>query len=221
MGKFIDLTGQKFERLSVVKLMFIKNNRAYWQCRCDCNKEKIVRGSHLINGAIKSCGCLGRNNSLKHGHTRNKKQSRTYQIFAGILSRCYNINEPAYKNYGKRGITVCDRWNPKRGGSFENFLKDMGEIPKGLTIDRINNNKLKDGYSPDNCKLSTMKEQARNRRSNVKFTLDNKEKCVSELAEENGIKVSTLLMRINNYGYSIKEALTIPIRKHKKYKKRK
>lgn len=162
MSTFIDLTGKIFGRLTVLKRIGSSGDkRAIWLCLCKCGNKKEVIGKLLRNSHVRSCGCLfkeGKNN-LKHGHKRGK-QSKTYTCWCNMVARCTNPKYTQYKDYGGRGITICKQWL-----KFENFLEDIGEIPKGLTLDRINNN---ENYSPKNCKLSTMKEQCNNRRNSKK-----------------------------------------------------
>lgn len=160
MGKFIDLIGQKFGRLTPIKYVGKnKHSKSLYLCKCDCYKEKIVLGNSLVSGRTKSCGCL----RIKHGYSKRNNYSKTYKAWRSMLGRCNNPKVSNYKNYGGRDnpITVCDRWDINKGGSFENFLEDMGECPKGLSLDRINN----DGsYEPNNCRWATNKEQANNKR---------------------------------------------------------
>lgn len=154
-----NLIGKRFGKLIVVGQ---SNNDKYekttWICKCDCGNIKIVSRNHLMMGNVKSCGCL----RIKHGHAKRGKHSKTYYVWGAMIQRCTNKNCKEYKYYGRRGIKVCKRWSNKETG-YINFLSDMGECPKGLTLDRINN----DGnYYKVNCRWTTMKEQANNRRSN-------------------------------------------------------
>lgn len=151
---------------------------------------------------------------MKHGHAKKGKKSRTYNVWASMIARCSNPNDSSFKNYGGREIKVCKRWSNKKNG-FQNFLSDMGEIPRGLTLDRINNNKE---YSPKNCKLSTMKEQERNKRDNHLIPYNDKNLCLAEWSEISGIKQETIRKRLK-HGWSIKKALTIPSGKYNKKKK--
>lgn len=153
--------------------------------------------------------------NIKHGHTKTTWQSKTYTAWKHMKHRCYNKNNPYYKDYGGRGITVCDRWMEPNGIGFINFLEDMGEIPKGFELDRIDNNKLIDGYSPENCKLSTRKEQMRNTRRNNTVRFKDKEMCITDLANAYKINPKTLDNRIKS-GRSIEESLSKPVRKYKR-----
>jgi hypothetical protein len=138
----------------------------------------------------------------EHGHSSRNGSSATYQTWRNMRSRCENPNVPAYKNYGGRGITVCERWQ-----DFPSFLADMGERPEGMTIERINN----DGnYEPDNCRWATRRQQGRNTRANQLVTLDGETKCLTEWAEERGIKMPTLWARLR-LGWTPEEAITTPV----------
>jgi hypothetical protein len=208
MGDFMkDLTGQKFEMLTAIEYC----GKSRWKCLCECGKYCTVRKDHLEDRSIKSCGCLRkRGNGFKHGHNIKGKESRTYHIWEGMKQRCNNPNNTSYYRYGGRGITVCDRWNNKKDG-YQNFLKDMGEIQNGKSLDRINNN---DNYYKENCKLSTPKEQSRNMHNNHLISYNDKNQCMSAMAEEYKISRSTLESRLNS-GKSIEEALTSPVKQYR------
>ena len=216
MPQFIDLTGQRFGRLIVIK-QTDKNQwkNICWLCRCDCGKEKIIRGGHLKSGNTKSCGCLAKEQLIKrftkHGHSIKTQVSKIYTVWQSMIQRCVNSNDTAYYNYGERGITVCKRWR----NSFENFLKDMGKPPEGYQIDKIDNN---GNYCKENCRWSTPKENSRNRRDNHLITHDGKTQCVAEWAEEYDINYNTLYGRIFIRNWPIKKALITPVRKSKKRK---
>lgn len=158
MKKVIDLTGQRFGRLTVFKFYEINNDRcATWECSCDCGAKVIVNGTHLRNGNTRSCGCLQSDISASRLLVHGMKGTREYNSWRSMMKRCNNPNDKAYNHYGGRGISVCERWR-----KFENFYADMGGRPDGYSLDRINNN---GNYEPSNCQWSTQKEQANNRRN--------------------------------------------------------
>jgi len=178
-GRFKDITGQRFGRLLVKHCVGSdKKHQALWVCSCDCGNAFIACGFRLRSGIVKSCGCLRREvsaarariTSRTHGHALKDNHTPEYDVWASMIYRCTNPNHPAWKYYGGRGISVCERWRH----SFENFLSDMGFRPTDKhSIDRFPNN---DGnYERSNCRWATMKEQAANRRprSNPQNTLAN------------------------------------------------
>ena len=155
MGAGRDLSGFKFERLSVIDISYSNNQGRHWKCICECGKYVIVRTSQLLNKNTKSCGCYRKHIKTKHGHSGMR--SSTYRSWENMKDRCINSTSSNFKYYGGRGIKVCDRWL----NSFQNFLSDMNEKPVGTSLDRIDN----DGnYEPSNCRWATFKQQAQNRR---------------------------------------------------------
>jgi len=173
--KALKLEGQKFGRLTVIKAVGKnKRNNICWLCECDCGNTVKVAGGHLRSGHTNSCGCLIKETTKDINFKHGKTGTKNFHIWAGMRDRCNNPNNPAYKNYGGRGIKICQRWN-----EFKNFLADMGKKPKGLTLDRIDN----DGnYEPKNCRWTTRKEQNRNSRQTKLNPL--KAKVIRKLLKE-------------------------------------
>lgn len=155
MSKLIDLVGQKFGRLTVVARGRNKGSKVMWICACECGAGGVVQGANLKSGHTKYC-CLG---PAAHGHTRGQQKSGEYHSWAAMLERTRNPKQRSWKNYGARGITVCERWQGKHG--FENFFADMGNRPERKTLDRIDN---AGNYEPSNCRWATATEQRRNQR---------------------------------------------------------
>ena len=135
------------------------DGQACWRCKCDCGNEVVVKGGNLQSGNTSSCGCAHRRRGTDHPNTTHgKRHSAEYVAWANMKTRCLNTRSASYRDYGGRGIVICERWI----NSFENFLADMGERPVGRTLERKNVN---GNYEPGNCVWATMEQQARNRRT--------------------------------------------------------
>lgn len=221
----VDLTGQRFGRLTVLERS--KNQKkkgTVWTCKCECGSLVDVSAGHLKDGHTKSCGCLVKekasyrishaSRNVKHGMTN----TRIYRIYHKMYLRCYSKDNPAYHNYGGRGITICQEWLGEHG--FENFAdwSMKNGYADNLSIDRKDNEK---GYSPDNCRWATAKEQANNTRSTVFLTYKGETKSASEWSEITGIRQDTLTYR-KRHGWTDEECIEIPLNKIKgKYRKKK
>jgi hypothetical protein len=210
-----DLTGKRFGRWLVLSPSNGDIKSLYWDCRCDCGTERSISGLSLRSGNSSSCGCFCKEQTSRanttHGHRRDGKTTRTLKSRESMIQRCCNPRNSAYKNYGGRGIAVCERWLDKEIG-FDNFLEDMGECPSNIhQIDRIDN----DGpYFPENCRWATPEEQSNNRRSNHKITFRGETHNLKEWSKLLLISDATLKARIDRYGWSIERAFTTPV-KHK------
>lgn len=156
-SSFKDISGKTFGRLTVVSYVGVRDRKAQWACICTCGGSIVAYGSYLITGRRTSCGCLQREATSKANKTHGMRNSSEYSTWAAMRGRCLNPNDPAWHNYGGRGITICDEW----AASFDAFFRDMGRRPHGLTIDRIDNDS---GYRKDNCRWADASTQARNRR---------------------------------------------------------
>lgn len=208
-----NLAGQTFERLHVLKQVGrTKHGNIKWECRCSCGNITIVSAGDLKKRHTMSCGCRRREVSAARQRTHGESKTRTgipasseYQTWASIIQRCTNLNNPNYKNYGGRGITICKRWL-----KFENFLADMGRRPSSKhTIERKDN---EGPYSSSNCKWATRMEQGNNKRNNRLITHDGQTRTLSEWARTTGIQGRTLGMRLDSLGWSVEKTLTTPTR---------
>lgn len=200
MGQFRDLTGERFGRLLVEGTSgYNKHHQLYWKCECECGKYKEVLGSSLRNGMTQSCGCLQKEAASKINYKHGMAKTPIFNIWWSMMQRCYDKNSQAYNRYGGRGINVCNQWQ-----QFEGFYADMGDKPKDMSLDRIDNN---GDYSPENVKWATAKDQANNRKSNVVLEHNGKKQTMQQWSDELGLKVGTVWARLNR-GWDISRALS-------------
>jgi hypothetical protein len=192
----VDKTNRRYGRLLVVERDFSKTNGTYWICRCDCGKTKSVNTMQLNNSGTKSCGCLADeilkgNQKKTHGET----ETRLYSIWRGMKKRCYQKSSAGYRNYGGRGISVCEDWIC----SYENF-RDwaiLNGYKDDLTLDRIDSN---GNYEPSNCRFSTYFQQANNKRTNRIITYKNVQLTLAQWCVITNIPKTTLCRKISKIG---------------------
>jgi len=204
MGKPIDMTGHRYGRLQVIEMCgHNKHNQRLWRCMCDCGKTAEVLGFLLRQQQTQSCGCLAKDAIASVNYLHGMAHTAIFKLHHSMMDRCYLKTSHAYKNYGGRGITVCERWH-----NFENFYTDMGAKPKGMTLERINNH---GAYSPDNVRWASYKDQANNRRSNVVLEFAGKRQTMQQWCDELGFKIGTVWARLNR-GWSVDRALNEEVR---------
>lgn len=195
MPKFIDLTGQRFGRLTVLDRAGSSAARyARWRCGCDCGAEKVVDGRHLRSGGTKSCGCLQREETSRRSKTHGLSEHPLYLVWLGMVGRCSRSSAGNFAHYGGRGIKVCERWQ----SDFQAFFDDMSEgYAPGLQLDRIDN----DGdYSPENCRWATPRENSNNKRNTRCVMFDGQPTPVSEVARYMGVTYSKLYHQASRLG---------------------
>lgn len=200
MSSFIQMKGEKFGRWTV--LMRDKESKySAWICECKCGTIKSVISGNLRRGKSVSCGCHRNEFHSKNNRTHGKSKTDLYKVWRAIRNRCFNSKTKDYKNYGDRGISLCEGW----ANSFENFYEWSinNGYEKGLTIDRIDNN---ENYRPTNCRWVERKVQNNNRRNNHFIEIDGVTKTLAEWSECTGINRKTIQSRIA-YGWEGKDLI--------------
>jgi len=187
---FKDLTGQTFNRLTVIRRVENGKNRyARWECKCFCGNIVVVKSIHLWSNHTKSCGCLKQEAIGIRSTTHGMYKTPEYKSWVHMIDRCNNQKNDSFKYYGGRGITVCKEWE----NSFAIFFSHIGKRPSiKYSIERINNNK---GYFPGNCKWATAKKQSNNRSNNKHITLHGWTLNISAWSRFTGISISTIFGR--------------------------
>ena len=197
--------GMKFGKLTVIGFGYDeKRQNVTWKCICDCGKTVEVLPGNAKAGRVHSCGCAQLESATKHG----QRYTRLYGIWVGMRRRCHDENHPTYRNYGAQGIKVCVEWE-----KYENFYKwAMAHgYSDDLSIDRID---VRGNYCPENCRWTSAKQQANNRRSTRYVTVFSETLPLTLAVEKygNGLCRDTVLKRIDEYGYTPEKALTHPLR---------
>ncbi len=204
--KSLDLVGKKYGRLTVIG--YVSKNqhgKTVWKCQCDCGNTAVIVGTHLTSGHTQSCGCYNADSSRVRVTTHGMSQTRLYNIWRGMLKRCEYEKATNYKNYGAKGITVCEAWHDFE--IFREWAMSHGYLDS-LTLDRVDNG---GNYCPQNCRWVDMREQLRNTTRNKSITYRGETRCLQEWADILGLPYRTLQQRINTYGWSVEKAFTTPI----------
>lgn len=201
MARIVIGEGEVFGKLHVLEQIKIRGVGVRYRCQCECGNEILAIASNLKKGNTTTCGCWRKT----HGLTKSK----IYGVWKSMLRRCEKPNETGFKNYGGRGIKVCERWH-----IFENFFADMGHAPEeGYTLDRINN----DGnYCKENCKWSDWTEQHGNKRNSRYLTAFGKSQSLHAWAREYGCNARTLHNRVYRGRVPLEIALAAPVHKGRK-----
>lgn len=209
----IDLTGRRVGRLVVLHQGERVNGRIGWVCQCDCGNTKTVSAYVLRKGLTQSCGCLRSETSRKKATKHLMCDSRLYDIYHNMKKRCYNSHSDHYKWYGAENKGIYEEWLGKDGFKhFADWALSHG-YNDSLTIDRKDNSK---GYSPDNCRWVTPKQNCRNKRNNHYTTINGETKTLSEWSEIYGIPYSAISARINKLGWDDVKAITTPLLRKKR-----
>ncbi len=191
LKKRLDIKGRTFGKLTVVDFAYTnKHKKSMWLCKCECGKEVVVLGAHLLDGHTQSCGCFKKEASALRLRTHGKKKTRIYNTWLQMKARCTNPKARDFENYGGRGITICAEWR----NDFQTFYDwaMANGYADNLTIDRINVN---GNYEPDNCRWVSIQEQQNNKRTNRRITYNGETHTLKDWAEITGINYSTLHSR--------------------------
>lgn len=201
MGKFLDLSGHKYHRLTVLRRALVQpGGNIVFICLCECGRTINVTGDKLRSGNTKSCGCLKHDVLTTHGESKHP----LYMVWYNMVRRCADQTDIGWKNYGGRGIKVCSEWTGENG--LVNFITDMPPRPFGKSLERKDNN---GPYSKENCYWATRAEQSRNMRTNRFIEYAGLRMCVPDWAAKASINPDTLWQRLKS-GWSMERALIPP-----------
>lgn len=204
MGKFLDITGKKYWKLTAVK--YVGDRKWLW--KCDCGNQKVCDGRLVRKGEIKSCGCLVNEYQARRNNAGGKK-NKYYGLWSGIKRRCFSKTDMHYPDYGARGISMAKEWQTDFWAFYEYICSLPHFEEEGTSLDRINNN---GNYEPGNVRWATPKQQANNKRTSLVMDAFGKKQTCAEWAEEYGINYYTLWSRVFEYGMTAEEALLKPVR---------
>jgi hypothetical protein len=206
MGRYHDLTGLRFGRLVVREYVASnKHGQPQWRCVCDCGGQRVVLANALRSGLTVSCGCR-RQETLTAGRLRHGLSGHSaYKTWKAMISRCYDEADKDYSGYGGRGVLVCDRWL-----ELESFIADVGEKPRGQSLERMDNSK---GYSPENCRWATPREQGANKRNNNILKIGGVEIHLADVARKFGLTETTIARRLAA-GMTGDQIVSVPVRKY-------
>lgn len=211
------MIGKRFHKLTVIEEIHGNGKGVQWKCLCDCGITKIFPRRAILKGTTKSCSChkIGLLKGNKYGFIHGGTGTGAFKSWTSMHCRCLKPNDPGYHRYGGRGIQICERWL----NNFENFFADMGERPKGTTLDRKDN----DGdYSPDNCRWADKFTQDNNKSTNIPIIYKGKKQTMAQWARELGLPINALKGR-KKMGWPIKDIFERPIKNngltgHQRYK---
>ena len=197
--------GDRFDRLVVLRLSRRTPRKYFVWCQCDCGNIKEFCTSDLVSGRVHSCGCFAKEILIKRGENKIKER-KLHEVFLSIKKRCNNPRSNAYKNYGGRGIKVCDEWGDRKFGyrRFEKWALENG-YKQGLSIDRIDVN---GNYCPENCRWVDWKTQCNNKRVNRYFFVNGEKLTIAQIADKFGIDYALIKCRVRR-GWSIDDALRV------------
>lgn len=204
-----EMTGRVFGMLTVISEAGLDKWGQYrWQCRCACGAIHFAAGGKLRRGEVTSCGCDTarrlREANVKHGDASGGQLTPEYRAWSNMIDRCERPGNKQYKDWGGRGIAVCDRWRR----SFADFLEDVGRRPSAQhTLGRIDNDR---NYEPGNVRWETRAEQNKNKRSTISVTFDGHTLCLREWSRVVSIPYQTLYQR-HRSGWPVEQMLTEPV----------
>lgn len=202
MSKKINLLGKRFGRLIVISEAPSVNGRTCWHCKCDCGKEITTKKDNLLQGKTRSCGCLYLESASKLHKSHGMSNTRLFYIWQSMRHRCTIKNDRAYKNYGGRGIKVCEEWTSDFM-NFYNWAINNG-YTETLTIDRIDSN---GNYEPSNCRWVDMKVQGNNRRGVHIVEYHNTRDTLSNMCRKLNISVKVIRSRMERNSISFEQAV--------------
>ena len=193
--KFVDITGNRYSKLTVVSYAGMRGRQLLWNCVCDCGGECIKYGTQLKYRANQDCGC-----EYNLAGEYKAKYAKEYSHWRSMRNRCLNINSDGYEYYGGAGVKICERWK-----SFPAFMEDMGPQPTpSHTLDRYPNQT--GDYEPNNCRWATPKEQCNNRRNNTLVTIDETTRTMQEWCDIYGVSKNIVCKRLKR-GWDAKDAV--------------